>query len=268
MIDLMAEVEAASIAPATVALWWLGQSGYLLKTPAGTVIAIDPYLTASRSDGGQHARLFPPPIAPEALRCQAIFCSHDHPDHADPETLGPALAAMSAMVAGPASVCARLARLGVTANRLRRLAAGDSYVVGDVVVRAVHALHGPPAPPERLPRRPLADALGWVVSVGPVRLYHTGDTLLTTELFAVSGLRPTAVLACINGRGGNMNADEAATLVAHLTPRIVIPMHYGCLVENTVDPQTFVAAVERLGLTSRVVVLAVGQRFDLAANSA
>src|SRR4051812_32826259 len=136
MSALMAEVEAASVRPDTLALWWIGQSGFMLKTPGGLIVAIDPYLTDSRSDGGRHERLLPPPINPSALRCDLILCSHDHPDHADPETLLPALRAAPALVAGPPTVCARLARLGIAPARLRRLAVGDTLVWRDVRVTA------------------------------------------------------------------------------------------------------------------------------------
>jgi hypothetical protein len=54
----------------SLAVWWLGQAGFLFKSPAGRIIAVDPCLSNS---------------------CEApareIGVDHSHQDHLDPETL-------------------------------------------------------------------------------------------------------------------------------------------------------------------------------------
>ena len=52
-----------------LALWWLGQAGYIFKSPAGRTLTIDPYLTNSCQQTGARAgfnmkRLVPPPLEP------------------------------------------------------------------------------------------------------------------------------------------------------------------------------------------------------------
>ncbi len=263
-MGVMAEIEAATLAAGAVAVWWLGQSGYMVKTPGGTTVAIDPYLSDSRSDGGRHIRRFPPPIAPDDLRCDAIFCTHDHPDHADPETLLPALRNCDAPVIGSPSVCDHLVALGVASARLQPFSVGDAYAVGsDLAVTATFALHGPPAPADRLPGRPVFDPIGLQVTCGPVRFYHAGDTLLDERLFAVVVFAPQTVFLPVNGRGGNMNAREAAELTRRLAPAVAVPMHYGSIAQNDADPQAFVDAVRELGVPTRVVLLEAGRRYDL-----
>jgi len=77
----------------SVCLWWLGQTGFLIKSPQGAVVVLDPYLTDSCEaiglrSGYHMARLAPPPIAPAALKdVDAYVMTHSHPDHLDPETL-------------------------------------------------------------------------------------------------------------------------------------------------------------------------------------
>src|ERR1022692_559852 len=64
-----------------VALWWLGQLGYILKSPGGQVVAIDPYLTNSCAEGARRAglnvdRLIPPPIQPGEMDVDVIAFTH------------------------------------------------------------------------------------------------------------------------------------------------------------------------------------------------
>lgn len=263
MPDLMAAILAASVPAGRVAVWWLGQSGYTLKTPGGLIAHIDPYLSDSRSDGGRHERLFPPPIAPADLRGEVVFCTHDHPDHTDPATLLPVVEHTSMTIVAPGTSCEHLERLGVPAERLRRLDVGDRHEVGDLRVEASFALHGGGGPPDRQPRRPVPDPIGLLVACGPARFYHTGDTLYDERLLAAAAFRPQTVFACINGHGGNMNAEEAARLVAAVGATVAIPMHYGCLPVNNAAPEPFVEAVRATRATARVTLLKVGQRHDL-----
>ena len=38
-------IRGLQVAPGTVACVWLGQAGYLLKSPAGVIVMMDPYLS-------------------------------------------------------------------------------------------------------------------------------------------------------------------------------------------------------------------------------
>jgi L-ascorbate metabolism protein UlaG (beta-lactamase superfamily) len=48
---------------------------------------------------------------------------------------------------------------------------------------------------------------------------------------------------CINGKLGNMNADDAARLTGIIAPRVAIPTHYGMFESNTEDPCKFTSQV-------------------------
>ncbi len=50
----------------SVAVVWLGQAGYLLKTPAGTIVMIDPYLSDWAGTQWGLQRRYPAPIDPRA----------------------------------------------------------------------------------------------------------------------------------------------------------------------------------------------------------
>src|SRR5690606_27708124 len=75
-------------------LWWLGQSGFLLKYQAKHVL-IDPYLSDSltrKYEGTEkpHIRMTERGIGPERLNfIDVVTSSHNHTDHLDADTLKP-----------------------------------------------------------------------------------------------------------------------------------------------------------------------------------
>src|ERR1700723_3892175 len=91
-MPLMVKIQQHALPPGSVGLWWLGQAGFIAKSPRGTTVAIDPYLTDSCKAGAARAgfdcgRRFPPPLEPEELNVNVIALTHSHQDHCDPETI-------------------------------------------------------------------------------------------------------------------------------------------------------------------------------------
>ena len=80
--------------PEHLHLWWLGQSGFLIKTSCGCVL-LDPYLSDSlthkyASTDQPHVRMTELAIRPERLdMIDIVTSSHNHTDHLDAETLKP-----------------------------------------------------------------------------------------------------------------------------------------------------------------------------------
>ena len=69
------------------ALWRIGQCGIFLRY-LDTVILIDPVLTPIVDAMGMKRTHFAPPFAPEAdFPVDAVFCTHNHLDHLNPETI-------------------------------------------------------------------------------------------------------------------------------------------------------------------------------------
>ena len=75
-----------------LAFFYLGQEGFLLKF-CNTTILIDPYLSdyVDRNCSTPTLcwkRKYAPPVLPETLDfIDYVFCTHDHYDHMDPQTL-------------------------------------------------------------------------------------------------------------------------------------------------------------------------------------
>ena len=62
--ELWGEVKSADVAKGTVALWWLYQSGIILKTPGGTIVVVDPYLSDAVLQTYKLPRNVPAPLGP------------------------------------------------------------------------------------------------------------------------------------------------------------------------------------------------------------
>ena len=91
METLSAEkLRAQRVPPGSLTVWWLGQTGFVVKSQGGTLIVIDPYLSNSAKAIGEPLglnldRLVPPPLAPRDLVGVDLYAmTHSHGDHLDP----------------------------------------------------------------------------------------------------------------------------------------------------------------------------------------
>jgi L-ascorbate metabolism protein UlaG (beta-lactamase superfamily) len=235
-------------------LWWLGQSGFLLKA-AGAHLLLDPYLSDSltRKYAGTatpHVRMTRRVVDPAHLSfVDLVTASHAHTDHLDAETLR---AIRPAVVVCPEGIrdIAR-DRAGIEPHGL---AEGAAVEVSPFRITAVHAEH-PGAEP----------AFGYVVETGPWRIYHAGDSLVFDGLGR--SLRRYALdvaILPINGRLGNMSGREAAAVARAARAGVAIPCHYEMFEFNTAPTAEFEREADRLG--QRVHLLRAGERLTLAAD--
>ena len=215
-----------------LALVWLGGAGFVLKGAEPPVVAIDPYLSDSvdRMYGWKRLPLTPIPMPPAELQADVVLTTHAHEDHLDPETIPDLARASDALIAGPTSCVALMAEWGVPAGRIVKMDTGDRRTLRGADVSAVFAHHASSAGAQT------PDAVGFVVDLGGIRVYHTGDTLAHPDLKAMKSTQPDLMLICINGGYGNMGPEEAARLTAEIEPAVVVPMHWGLVAENTSEP--------------------------------
>lgn len=245
-------------------LWWLGQSGFLVKW-RGEQLLFDPYLSDSLTrkyagTGKPHVRVTERVAAPgELVGVGVATSSHNHTDHLDAETLL-ALAGANPdlrLVLPAANIDFAADRLGDDSGiELIGVDESTAAAVGAFEIAAVAAAHNEV---ERdAAGRPRF--VGFVARFGPWAVYHSGDTLWHPHL--VPSLLPHAVdvaIVPINGndpaRGvaGNLNGTEAAALAKAIGARVAIPHHFDMFEFNTADPDEFVAACARLGQPCRVL---------------
>lgn len=247
--DVAATISKLTVPPEGLAIFWLGQAGFVLKTSEGRIVYVDPYLTDSVERLAGFRRLMASVAAPEEVRADAVLISHHHEDHLDVDAI-PVIARNSrAVFVAPAESVRRLLDMGIAASRCREIAPGREVSLGHVTVRAVFADHGDLAP----------DAVGFVLEYGFTRVYFTGDTAYRPErMREVASLRPEIILPVINGAYGNLGAEDAAALVRDVGATVVIPCHFWTFVEHGGDPAAFRDACRRTAPAARLVFLTQG----------
>jgi L-ascorbate 6-phosphate lactonase len=72
---------------------------------------------------------------------------------------------------------------------------------------------------------------------------------------------PDVLLPCINGRFGNLDAEEAAQLTQLAMPRVVMPTHFWMFVEQNGEPGKFMDRCKELAPATRTVLLKPGEEF-------
>jgi len=239
-MNLMREIRATPVERGTVALWWMGQNGFLFKTAEGTVVATDLYLTDScvgiAPDGINLERQVPVLIPPEEIDADVYVCTHSHMDHADPETIGRLRRKDTMMFVGPHRTCEIYRLCGVEDGRMAAVFAGEEIEIRDVAMRATFAM---PTDDTDL------NHVGYVFTFGDgPRVYMTGDTAACELLGSAARHRPQYMITCINGGFKNLSHDQAALLAADVRPKAAIPCHYDMFPDNSCDPRQFRAALK------------------------
>lgn len=186
---------------------WLGHDGFRIE--AEKSVYFDPFDISA--------------AAPADL----ILVSHVHYDHCSPDDIRKIQTEGTVIVTEKDSA----AKLS---GDVRIVKPGDSIAVGDIRVEAV------PAYNVNKSFHPRAKGwLGFVVSIGGVRVYHSGDTDFIPEM---KELQTDIALLPVSGTYV-MTADEAVQAALAIGPQVAIPMHYGAIVGGTSDAENFKAAL-------------------------
>ena len=161
-------------------IWWLGQSGFLVVTPAATIL-FDPYLSDSLTQkyadtDKPHTRVTERVIDPGLLTgIDLITSSHNHTDHLDAGTLLPLLQSnpQAKLVIPRANRAFVLERLGAVEDHLIDIDAGETLTLGPIEITGIPAAHN------TVERDELGQCkfLGFVTRAGGLACYHSGDTL-------------------------------------------------------------------------------------------
>lgn len=269
---LLEEIRASCPGPGSLVVWWLGQSGFLIRSGRLTIL-IDPYLsehltTKYAHSAHPHVRMTRAPLRGADLAgIDYLLCSHRHSDHLDPGTAPDVMAGSpDCQLILPASLRAHAAQMNLPADRLLGLESKQTHRAEGISVRAVPSAH------ETLDTDDEGRHLylGYVIELDGFRLYHSGDSLAYDGLAEALGDEPFDVLFLpINGRDpargvpGNMTAAEAVDLGNRVRPRFVVPHHYDMFTFNTVPVGDFETEARRLVAGTRAQVLRCGERWEV-----
>lgn len=230
-VSLIQEIER-TITP-TPTLWWLGQSGFIVRF-ATITFYIDPWLSP-RADRRVEA-----PLDPGEIRHADLILA-THAGHLD----APAVAAMlekskTAKLVLPKGSAEQANQAGIAYQRMTTTDADlrVEYFKDNLYGRiyAVPSAH------------PALDwsagggypYLGYLIRFGRWTVYHAGDCAMYEGL--ANRLRPFNVSVALLPVGGkNFSVAEAAQLASDIGAKWVVPMHYGTFGEDGGEENNFIA---------------------------
>lgn len=270
MTTLSAQMRALDILPRSLAIWGLGQMGLAIVGPDALVV-IDPCLSdvVRENAGDWWTRAYPPPLQPDELTgVDTFFVSHEHLDHLDPLTLGPAAkASPAAKVVAPGWCRQLLHDLDIADERIIVPPALEPLQLGNMRVTAVPGAHYERECDETLGYR----WLGYLIEWNGVTIYHAGDTVIHPGYVETLQSLPTPDVAIVpvNGRDwyreteadaiGNLLPAEAARLARDLGWDTLIPGHNDLYANNAIPQGEIIAALEAIHPRQKVKQLQPGE---------
>jgi L-ascorbate 6-phosphate lactonase len=247
MIDLMDDISNTKVGEKQLAIFWLGQNSFVFKTHGGTLIAVDPFFSRPTPADVAIENFYvheEPPVKAEQFKVGYVFCTHDHLDHTDPATLSKISEHSPRTVfLGPPESYDHFLRIGIHESRARSLKANETIEIADFMVTPTNSLVGSE---KRGDGKPWTTHYGYIFDFGFVRVYNMGDS--SPEMAAepvkvleeVLKFSPRIAILPIVGDFPGRKPEDALRIARILKSRIVIPSHYGCFKNRTIDPQVFV----------------------------
>jgi L-ascorbate 6-phosphate lactonase len=256
-----------------LAVWWIGQSGFVIRTPKYCFVT-DPYLSTTLEDATvncspemKHVRMTPIPVSPEDITCvDYILCSHDHGDHYDAVSVRALLNANpSAKVIVPPAAKPSLLNDEIPKDRIFSVGTRDRYQQPELEITAIQAKHNNFDYTEEFGY----PYVGYIIRVQGITIYHAGDTILFEELpemlkaenidvglIPVNGYDDARVKA---GFQSNFLFDEAADIAKYAGMKLIIPCHYDMFTVNTEQIGRFVNYINAEKNMPKYLVPVIGE---------
>jgi len=263
-------VETAT--PRTVAVWYLGCNGLVLKGRDGTTLWIDPYCGVG--DPPRLIRMVPVPFDPgDVARADAILATHEHTDHVHGPTQGPMLAGTDATYVAPAGSLARVERegwaeeYGLSEHRFHEAVPGETLSIGEFDLTVVRT-NDPDAD----------DPVGYAIAHETGTVFHGGDTRPGEELVAAGRAFDIDLGVVALGSAGRLvdpatggpayktwyaDPDELVRAATQLRLDRLVPTHWDVWKGLTADPTALSAHRRSHDHPRRLAHLEIGDRTEL-----
>jgi L-ascorbate 6-phosphate lactonase len=257
--NLIHQMDTLTVQPNCMAIWGLGQMGLAVKISDGRILYIDPVLTdvvATKIPkvADKFTRSFPAPLKPEEItNASFVLCSHEHLDHTDPFTLAPlAKASPQAKFVTSGWVKELLDEAAIPLERRIVPTFGQPLDLNGIKISIIPAAHDEIEFDSSKGFRFLSFQIEW----GGIRLFHSGDTRVTSEYLTHLHTLPSADVALVaaNGRDeyrksldvlGNLHPAEVVWLAKEMGWDVVIGGHNDLFEWNTIAAGSLANAVHK-----------------------
>jgi L-ascorbate metabolism protein UlaG (beta-lactamase superfamily) len=218
-----------------LSITWFGHATFILKTPGGKRVLLDPWLTDN-------------PSCPEAMKkppeADLILVSHGHWDHID--DLISSARASGAPVVGILELCSWLEQKDI-GNTVPMNKGGTVDLIG-LQITMVDARHSAGYVDNGVMIN-MGEAAGFVVKLEDgMTIYFAGDTALFGDMKLIGEMYKPDIAILPIGDRFTMGPEAAAKACEFLGIRKVVPMHWGTFPLLTGQPEEFRALVEPKGI--------------------
>ncbi|WP_338742151.1 MBL fold metallo-hydrolase [Haloplanus salilacus] len=258
--------------PDTVALWYLGCNGFVIKGSGGTTLFVDPY--CGTGDPPRTVRMIPVPFDPSDVEdADAVLATHEHSDHVHGPTQAPILASTGADYYAPDASMAVVEReawtdeWGVVADQFTTVAEGDRFEVGEFTVHVVPV------------NDPDADhPVGYVIDHPDGTVFHGGDTRHADSFSDLAARFDIDLGVLAFGSAGRIPdketgdptrtqwyADENGVIRAAEALELdrLLPSHWDVWKGLTADPTVLHHHARSFDAPERLDIVEIGDRVDL-----
>ncbi len=211
--------------PHGLAVWWMGNSGWLIKS-GDLLIATDLDLDANDTSD---PKIHPPPLTPQQLApiLDVEFVTHQHGDHCNVPTIQGLAQGSRTIFVLPQPCLKEVASLHIPKERIIVPEPLHPFDVKGIHVEPIHAIHGN-QDFTVLTREPdfvfnIAHNCGYVFNIGGKRILEPGDSVLTEEHLNLKNIDVLFVSPTIH----NMFTDRSMILINTLQPSYIFPQHFG-----------------------------------------
>jgi len=203
---------------------WLGHATWLIKTPGGKRVLIDPWLGNPRFPDAWRGRVEPVDV---------ILITHGH-DHHIADVVAVAKRT-GAVVVGIHDLLAWLQTKGV--ENVASLNMGGSREVAGLTITMTNAVHSS-STVDGGRSVALGEPCGFVVTFeNGYTLYNTGDTAVFGDMALIAELYHPDIVILPVGDNSTMGPREAAKAIELMRARRVLPNHFGTSAELTGTPE-------------------------------
>ncbi|NMB66959.1 MBL fold metallo-hydrolase [Candidatus Woesearchaeota archaeon] len=213
-----------------IGLYWLGHSGFLIKTDK--IIYIDPYQINENSE-----------------KADIIFITHSHYDHCSFEDIKKIVKKNTKIIL-TADSQSKITRLSIPVE-IKIVEPNKEFFIDNIKVNTIPAYNI-----ENQGHEKTEGWVGYIIRIKNVIIYHAGDTDFIPEMNNLTGYNQKNVkfitLMPISGRF-TMNIDEALEAVKKIKPFLVIPMHYGNIVGTKEDAEEFTSLCKENNIDAKIL---------------